>query len=154
MGPLTPLGRVLVLGVGNPLRGDDGVGAAVVQRLVGRLPAGAVELRTVQQLTPDLAADMAGVELVVIVDAAADLPAGEVRVLLAPADRSGGEPFSHALDPVDLAGLARMLYGAAPRMAMVGVGPASLEPGEGLSPAVGMALESAAHAVELLVGER
>jgi hydrogenase maturation protease len=31
--------KVLVVGLGNPDRGDDGVGAIVTQCLVGRLPA-------------------------------------------------------------------------------------------------------------------
>lgn len=37
-----PSGHTLVLALGNPLRGDDGVGAAVLQSLAesGRLPAG------------------------------------------------------------------------------------------------------------------
>lgn len=31
-------GRVLVIGVGNPLRGDDGIGPAAVEALRGRVP--------------------------------------------------------------------------------------------------------------------
>ena len=33
-------GRVVVIGVGNPLRGDDGAGPAVIEALRGRVPDG------------------------------------------------------------------------------------------------------------------
>lgn len=35
-------GRVVVIGVGNSLRGDDGVGPAAVEALRGRVPDGTV----------------------------------------------------------------------------------------------------------------
>jgi hydrogenase maturation protease len=145
---------VLVLGVGNPLRADDGVGQAVVERLGLMLAPDAAELRAVYQLTPELAADIAGARLVVVVDASVAVPPGEVAVRdLAPGS-AGGEPFSHSVDPAGLVALARALYGAAPRMVLVGVGPRSLEAGEGLSPAVAGAVGVAADAIAAIIGER
>jgi Ni,Fe-hydrogenase maturation factor len=68
---LTPRGPAgadrLVIGIGNPLRGDDGVGRWLAQR-AGRWLAPA-QLRTVQQLTPELAADIALASRVLFIDA-------------------------------------------------------------------------------------
>ncbi len=144
---------VLVLGVGNSLRADDGVGEAVVERLGGVLPPGIADLRAVYQLTPELAADLAEVALVVVVDAAAGVPPGEV-VVREPDAASLGEPFSHSVDPARLAAMARALYGASPRMLLVGIGPASLEPGEGLSPVVAAAVGVAADTIAAIIRER
>ncbi len=145
---------VLVLGVGNSLRADDGVGQAVVERLGGLLPPDAAQLRAVYQLTPELAADLADVALVVVVDAAAGVPAGDVVVSDLDAGASAGEPFSHSVDPAGLASLARVLYGASPRIVLVGIGPASLEPGEGLSPIVAAAVATAAERIAAIVREQ
>ena len=61
--------RVVVLGVGNPMRGDDGVGACLADRLQGRVKATVVNAGDVPEnyLGP-VAADQP--EVVVIVDAA------------------------------------------------------------------------------------
>jgi len=145
---------VLILGVGNPLRADDGVGQAVVERLGSILPPAAAELRAVYQLTPELAADLAAADLVVVVDASVDVPPGEVAVRDLAAGAVAGEPFSHSIDPAALAWLAQALYGASPRMVLVGIGPASLEPGEDLSAAASAAVLVAADAVAAIVRER
>ncbi|HEX2864151.1 MAG TPA: hydrogenase maturation protease, partial [Deinococcales bacterium] len=70
--------RALVIGVGSTLRGDDGVAAAVLQALEGRVPPG-VELMARHQLAPEVAADLEGVSLLVAVDADLTLAPGEVR---------------------------------------------------------------------------
>ena len=71
---------VLVVGYGNPLRGDDGVGWRVAERLAAdqRLDGAAVLQR--HQLTPELALDISAVSLVVFIDASRDLPPGSVDV--------------------------------------------------------------------------
>ena len=59
----------LILGIGNPDRGDDGIGPLVARRLIGRVPAGiAVMERTGDALA--LIEDWAGRDMVVLVDAA------------------------------------------------------------------------------------
>ena len=146
--------RVLILGVGNPLRADDGVGAAVVERLADLLAPGVAELRAVYQLTPELAADIARAALVVVVDAAIGVAVGEVVVREAAAGDGAGEPLSHSVDPVGLAGLSLALYGASPRLVLVGIGPASLDAGEGLSPAAAAAVVRATDVIVALAGER
>lgn len=57
----------LVIGIGNPLRSDDGVGWWLARRAERWLPAS--QLRAVQQLTPELAADVAAAARVLFIDA-------------------------------------------------------------------------------------
>ncbi len=71
--------RVLVIGYGNPLRGDDGVGPAVVRRL--QLAAGDTAMEAMQ-LLPEHIEAVARAGLVVLVDAGVDLSPGEVRCRL------------------------------------------------------------------------
>jgi hydrogenase maturation protease len=66
-------GGVLVIGIGNPDRGDDGIGPLVARRLKGHVPHGVSILeRTGDALA--LIDDWAGRDAVVLVDASA--PAG------------------------------------------------------------------------------
>ena len=60
----TEPGRVIVIGYGNPLRGDDGVGLAAIERLESLAPR-EVELIFTQQLTPELAQSVATASLAI-----------------------------------------------------------------------------------------
>ncbi len=62
----------LVIGYGNDLRCDDGAGRAVADRIEAMALPG-VEVRSVQQLAPELALDIACAETVVFVDASIDV---------------------------------------------------------------------------------
>jgi hydrogenase maturation protease len=153
-----PAAGVLVVGYGNPLRSDDGVGPAVAERLATDPRLRGADVRAEHQLTPELALDASAASLLVLIDAAEDVAAGEVAVRrLGPDGAAGvglveeaGPPLTHHLDPGALLGLARQLFGAAPEeVIMIGIGPASLEVGETLSPQVQVAV---ARAVELVAG--
>jgi hydrogenase maturation protease len=149
----TEHGSVLVIGVGNELRADDGVGRAVVARLADDPRLEGCRLESMHQLTPEIAPDAATASLVVFVDATAELAPGEVRV--APAERVRHAPaFSHHVTPGTLMALADSLYGASPEALVVGVGMGSLEPGGPLSPAVESAIPRAAELVVGLVADR
>lgn len=60
--------KTLVIGYGNQLRGDDGVGPQVAEQLAAE-HCPEVDVKIVQQLTPELAADIAQAEVVWFVDA-------------------------------------------------------------------------------------
>jgi hydrogenase maturation protease len=155
-----PAAGVLVVGYGSPLRTDDGVGPVVAACLAADPRMAGADVRLAHQLTPELAPDIAAARLLVLVDAADDLAAGDVAVReLRPgggggpagdeaAGRAGdGPPLTHHVDPDSLLALARALWGASPPTALVGVGPASLELGEELTPAVAAAVPRAVEAV-------
>ena len=135
-------------------RGPGGGGAPGRRPAPGR--AAAADVRAVHQLTPELALDVSRVSLLVLVDASADAPAGEVVVTrldpAAVAEEAGGA-MTHHLDPAGIVGLARELWGVAPPVVVVSVGIASLEAGERLTPAVEAAVPRAVDAVAAIIEE-
>lgn len=141
----------LVVGYGNPLRTDDGVGWHVADRLADdpRLDGAAVLRR--HQLTPELALDVSAASLVVLVDASHGPAPGTFTV--ARAERAGdtGTTWSHHLGPPSLIALAHELYGRAPDVFVVSCGVQSLEIGDTLSPVVEAALPAVVDAVAELV---
>jgi hydrogenase maturation protease len=144
-------GPVLVVGYGNPLRSDDGVGPAVAARLAGDPRLAGADIRIEHQLTPELALDASGASLLVLVDAGTGEAPGEVSVRRLEVADDPGTAWTHHLDPASLAGLARELWGTAPPVVLVSIGPASLELGEGLSEVVRPAVTRAADLVATIV---
>lgn len=149
------LAGVLVVGVGNPLRGDDGIGPAVAIALHEELSAAGAVVLELHQLTPEIALDLAAARLLVLVDAAADRPAGEVSVepLEPDGEDHGGSGLSHGIDVHSLLAMAELLYRARPRAVLVSVGAASFEPGVAFSVPLREALPRACDAVRRVVTE-
>jgi len=147
----SPSGPVLVVGYGNPLRSDDGVGPAVAARLAGDPRLAGADIRSAHQLTPELAYDASRASLLVLVDAGVEEPPGEVSVRRLEPGTGAGAAWTHHVDPAGIIGLARELYGAAPPVVMISIGPASLEVGEDLSEVVASAVGRAADLVATVV---
>lgn len=125
------MNSVIVIGYGNELRGDDAIGPQVA-RFVATWGAPGVRALAAHQLTPELAADLAGARAAIFVDArcAEDGDAAvDVRSVAPRARRTSG----HAGDPGDLLALAEMAYGAAPRAWLVSVPAINFGYGEDLS---------------------
>jgi hydrogenase maturation protease len=103
---------LLVLGYGNTLRSDDGVGPKVVEAIAAlKLPG--VQTLSCDLLTPELADPISRADTVVFVDAAFDAPAEVQLRPLAPADSS--QIMVHAADPRTMLALARDVFGHAPK---------------------------------------
>jgi len=137
----------LVIGFGNPLRGDDGAGASVAR--AAQLTRPDVAVLTPHQLLPELAPDIAAADVVVFIDAATDVPAGEVRCqAVAPA---AALRLDHILSPAALVGLGLVAFGHAPQAWLVEIGAASFEPGGTLTPLVASAVPRAAELVRTLI---
>jgi Ni,Fe-hydrogenase maturation factor len=78
-------------------------------------------------------------------------PPGEVSLRRLEPDAGAGAAWTHHVDPAGIMGLARELYGAAPPVVMISIGPASLEVGETLSAVVSDAVTRAADLVATVV---
>ena len=102
------------------------------------------------QLTPELAAEFAGYERVVFVDASVHAGAVEVRWL---DPRPDDQPLTHHLDPQGLLALARLLDSSPDEAMVVSVPVAELEVGEGLSSAGARACAAATDRLAWLCGE-
>lgn len=62
--------KVLIVGYGNPLRRDDGVGWYAAQRLSHELSGEQAEVIACHQLMPELAERISQTDLVIFIDAA------------------------------------------------------------------------------------
>ncbi|MDP9401576.1 MAG: hydrogenase maturation protease [Actinomycetota bacterium] len=138
--------RLLVACVGNPLRGDDGFGAAVAARL-GSLPAGVDLVETGIGGVALLQELMGGYDGLVLVDATdRGAVAGTVFVLEPEVDEPVHVPDVHLANPDRVLSLAKALGCLPPRVVLVGCQPGADELGQGLSPPV-------ARAVDVAIGE-
>lgn len=138
------MNRVLVIGVGNPTRRDDGAGVRVVEELERELPGG--WYRAVQQLTPELADDLARAEVAIFVDASV----GVTEVMFTPIEPAGQPAGSHVASPGALLRLAQETFGRAPAEAVqVAIPAVELGYGDGLAPATARRVS---RVVEVLAG--
>lgn len=143
------MARVLLIGYGNSLRGDDALGPLAVERLRQLLPD--AEFVSCHQLAPELAERLAHCELAILVDASVDGEAGAVRAQRLTPEATGAASLTHHVRPAALLGLAEMLYGRAPEAMLVTGTGASFESGEGMSAHGHVALEEICRVVPELV---
>jgi hydrogenase maturation protease len=140
---------VLVVGYGNPLRGDDGIGWHTARLLASDARLAGAQILTRHQLVPELAEDVSRASLVVLVDAATDGDPGSLSVRPIRPRPATPATWSHHLGPEALAGLAEALYGAVPPMVLVSVAAGSFAEGDGLSGALRQVLP---EVVEVVAG--
>ncbi len=146
------MGLIRIIGLGNVLAGDDGVGILAARRLKARLGKQQADLVEVQ--VEVIEAELVGLEVL-------DLMEGADVVMLVDAARSGHPPgtlhrlevsngpigktlfphSTHALNAVDALELGRTLGTLPPRVIVFGIEAGTLRAGEALSPEVARALE-------------
>jgi hydrogenase maturation protease len=126
--------RILILGYGNTLRGDDGLGVIVAQHLAETLSG--VDVIDAHQLLPEMAHTISRYDIVFFVDAAAGgVPGTFAHSLLEPVTEDEAA-FSHNVTPARLLLAAEMLYGNRPAAELCTVAGGSFEFSEQLTPAV------------------
>ena len=146
--------KILIIGYGNPLRSDDGLGWHAIRELSRGVESPDVELLPCHQLTPDLADKIATAGTVIFIDAIqieeSDAgPEGPIVSEISPS--AGSSAFSHELTPATLLDLSRQLYGGCPRAYTVSLRGESFAFGEALSPSVAKALPELIQKVCALV---
>ena len=139
--------RLLVIGYGNALRRDDGVGPRAA-RAVAAWRLSGVEGITTHQLTPELAERIGEAERVVFVDAG---PADIVRTRPMEPSRAA-QVLGHTSEPHELLDLAEALFGRRPEAWLITLPAPELGFGEGLSAAAEHGLAEALRQVRTLVG--
>ena len=144
---------VWVVGVGNTLARDEGVGPVAVERLKAEpLPA---RVALLDAGTDFLAAmtEFTGAAKVILIDAmrAGGAPGTIYRLTLEELEeraKAGASDLSaHGLGVVEAVGLARATGRRVPPTVVLGVEPGEVAFGEGLSPAVEAAMQSLIAAV-------
>ncbi len=141
---------VVIVGYGNPLRGDDAVGWRVAETIATDPRLAGAHVVTAHQLLPEHAVELGEAGLAVLVDARVGELPGSISVThVAPcAERS---TFAHHLTPAALAALAMAVTGRSADVVVVSVGIESTEPGTGLSHAVADAVPAVREVVADLV---
>jgi hydrogenase maturation protease len=125
--------KVLVIGYGNTLRGDDGVGPRVAEA-VGHLGLPGVRTLICPLLTPELADPISRAGKVIFVDAAMDTPHEVQWRNLEP--NATSQIMAHAADPRTMLALARDVFGHVPQAWWLTIPAMDFGFGEELSPTV------------------
>jgi len=144
------MARVLILGYGNPLRGDDGVGWHAAERLLERSVELQAKVTSCHQLTLELAELVSRAERVIFIDARIGQTPGSVEISEVAAGAPECPTFSHRLDPATLVALAQRLYGRAPEAWILTVTGESFEHTDQLSASVQSSLPELIRQVETL----
>ncbi|HMK23434.1 MAG TPA: hydrogenase maturation protease [Terriglobales bacterium] len=127
--------QILVIGYGNPLRGDDGLGWTVAAELFRQNRSPGLEILPCHQLTPELVSIIREAETVVFIDCAHEGTPGElgcVEVQPGPSQPT----FTHDLTPSKLLALTCELFGVCPKAYLLSICGSSFGPGETFSEAV------------------
>ncbi len=143
------MARVLLIGYGNTLRGDDALGPMAVECL--RTQLGDAEFVSCHQLTPELAERLAACELALFVDATSDGEPGTVEAKLLSPETADAASLTHHVNPAALLELARTLYGLAPRAMLVTGSGANFESNQELSEKGRQALHEICRLIPTLV---
>ncbi len=151
---------LLIIGVGNPSRGDDAIGPLLLQRLGDELSSSGagtqgaedqplVELLGAYQLQPEHVLDLRGRRRVIIVDAAASGPTPFAVSAVTPDPRRA---FStHSLSPAALAAVHQRLYGDVPPLELLAIRGARFELGDPLTTTAAANLDAAQAWLRALV---
>jgi len=137
------MSRVLIIGCGNPLRGDDGLAwqaLAQLKRWPG-LETTDIEMISCHQLTPELAEPISAADRVIFIDARVGETPGRVDLHRVESSAPTRSSLSHHLDPPALLDFAGGLYGRRPEAFAASVGVESLGYGEELSGSVRASLD-------------
>ncbi len=103
--------KILLLGIGNPGRRDDGLGPALAER-VEALELPHLTVDSDYQLTIDDSAEAAASDVLIIADAAVAGPEPFAFTRLEPTDHL--EFSSHSVEPGGVLGLCRQVFGKMP----------------------------------------
>ena len=149
---------ILVLGLGNVLQGDDGVGVHIVRWLAGQAPMTGVKVLDGGTIGASLLVELEGVEALLVVDAVeSGQEAGQVTVFQgAEMDRLLARPRAgsvHEAGLAELLDMARLLGCLPARRALLGIQPRTITWGHTLSPPVARSLPEAGCRARALLEE-
>jgi len=139
----------LIIGIGNSLRSDDGLGWAVAEQLSQDGTINCV-IHTVHQLTPELAQQMATASFVVMIDASREGEPGELHIRPLSLPAPPGPVGTHYTTPEELSTLTAVVYGHCPPIVVITMTGADFNVGEQLSSVVAQRIPLVCEAVQQL----
>lgn len=146
---MTP--HVLIIGYGNSLRGDDGIGPRVAEKLDTSLADLHPRVISAHQLSPELAEECAQSSLVAFIDARENGVPGEISLVWLDGSSGKSSSLNHFLDARKLLTETKEWYGKAPAAALITITGASFDYSTELSSELAAALPAIMERVEKLV---
>ena len=140
-----PPETILVIGYGNTLRRDDGVGPRVAQA-VAALGLAGVRTMACGLLTPEISDPVSRVRVAIFVDAAVDAPR---EVQFRKLEAAGtAQVMAHAASPATVLALARDVFGHAPEAWWLTIPVEDIGVGEEISPLARQGLDTAVQEIK------
>lgn len=125
------MNKCLIIGIGNTLRGDDGIASLVLKHLHDTIVSDRIV--EVTQLTIELAPTLAECKCVLFIDAALDLPPGQWKIGEVPTGVEAATPFGHELTPAELVQLTCALFRHCPAASLLRIGASEFDKPDSIS---------------------
>lgn len=145
-----------VIGYGNPLRRDDGVGPALAEILEKRFSQYGLKVIVTHQLVPELAEELAGKEVtaVLFLDAGTSDGNEQERVTIRRVAAEASSPaLGHHFSPVDLLAYTELFRGTPLPAWQLTIRGSDFGFGEGLTAQVKLSLVEAGQRLEVFIRE-
>lgn len=146
--------EILIIGYGNPLRGDDGLGWHIASTLAEKnsqqTTTSPLRVLPRHQLTPELAEPISQAIFVIFIDARLGETPGQIQSLML-TPQASTDAFTHHVDPASLLLLAQSLYGSCPPAALLSITGDSFGYNEYISPVVQQRLPTLMQQLEALI---
>lgn len=131
------MSKTALIGYGNTLRGDDGIGVSIVLQLSAICAFKQVlDCFTYEQLDIAISDTLLKYEQVIFIDCSITVPYGAVSCKAIRPDSTAKVSLTHHLSPEQLITLLDVLYAHKPIAYLIQVGGRFFDFGEDLSPAV------------------
>jgi hydrogenase maturation protease len=142
------MNKILVIGYGNTLRGDDAAGIRTAELVAQLHPE--IECICMHQLMPELAERIAECDLVIFIDA--DVNVAEPKVCKVAPGIQVDQPRTHFLSPESLLLLSQQLYQRFPENAfIIGIPASAFDFNENLSEPTVKAVNESVKLIESLI---
>jgi hydrogenase maturation protease len=140
--------KVLVIGYGNTLRGDDAVGIRVAELIAKRHPE--ILCICMHQLMPEMAEQIAECDIVFFIDADVNVTKPTAQSIEPSVEAD--QPRTHFISPQSLLSLSQQLYRRIPSKAyVVGIPASKFEFSEELSETTESSIEDCIKVIEKLM---
>ena len=148
------MAKNIIIGIGNPLRGDDAFGFEVVNQFNEKNNQDPeIDCFHVQQLGLELLPYFEDCELLIFVDASIKLEEGILKKEIMEPGTFKENPVSHFFDPETLLSSTYALYGRHPKTILITVGARDFEIREGLTDLIKAKLPEAISLIENTIRE-
>lgn len=146
--------KVLVVGYGNPLRADDGLGCHVARQIAHHLRGDdRVEVVPCHQLAPEIAKEIAESEYVIFIDATKEGEPGTITEATVLPDPAFDGKFGDGMTPALLLAAAKDSYGSCPAAVVFNMTGWCFEFGEHMSAIVGERIQGLVRMIEKTIAE-